>query len=249
MLLYHTCSRVVKLAIRSMPSLSAKAQQLSDVELAVLLSLASDEHCIIHSETECLVDLRDEVRLVCRASIRILHGSLLSHFKVASITFGLSHVTIACGTSTTVDDINAGILTKVLQHPKLATGNVCDEPAQEDVSGLISNLSTCLIYIHRSLFHHRAWSLPCSLTGIRFGGPAVQLLLCNMHWSNPLSLCNIAHWFVHGVMIYTMDQESNCTDPVFALRVPLLQTPGLLMTDSSGAGHCPNDNLDRPFAR
>lgn len=138
-----------------MPSLSAKAQELSDVELAVLLSLASDEHCIIHSETESLGDLQDEVRLVCRASLRIIHGSLLSHFKVASTTFGLSHVTIECGTSTTVDDINAGILTKVLQRPNLATGNVCDEPAQEDVSGFTLKLSKYLICIHCSLFHHR----------------------------------------------------------------------------------------------
>lgn len=150
---------LVKLATRSMPSLSAKAQQLSDVELAVLLSLASDEHCIIHSETESLGDLRDEVRLVCRASLRIIHGSLLSHIKVASKTFGLSHVTIECGTSTTVDDINAGILTKVLQHPRLARSNVCDEPAQEDVSEFTLDLSNNLICIHCSLFQDGAPSL------------------------------------------------------------------------------------------
>lgn len=117
-----------------MPPLSAKAQQLSDVELAVLLSLASEEHCIIHSETESLGDLRDEVQLVCRASRLIIDPFVLSHLKIASITFGLSHVTIKCGTSTTVDDINAGILINVLQPPKPGTS---DEPAREDVSGII----------------------------------------------------------------------------------------------------------------
>ena len=175
-----------------MPSLSAKAQQLSDVELAVLLTLASDEHCIIHSDTESLDDLQEEVRLVCRESLRIIHGSLLSHFKVASITFGLSHVTIECGTSTTVDDISAGILTKVLQHPNLATSNVCDEPAQEDVSGFTLNLSRYLVCIHCSLFHHRVPSLSdAPLIVIRLGGSAAQSLLCNMGWSNSLSLWDV----------------------------------------------------------
>ena len=167
-----------------MPSISAKAQRLSDVELAVLLSLASDEHCIIHSETESLADLRDEVRLVCSASSLILHRSFLTYFKVASITFGLSHVTIECGTSTTVDDINAGILTNVLQSPKLATSNVCDESAPEDVSGIILDSCQDLWFAPSPC----SQSVRCLFPEIRLDGSVVQLLSYNMKWTNQRSI-------------------------------------------------------------
>ena len=44
--------------------LSEKSQKLSDIQLAILLSLVAGEHCIIHTEDEYLDPLKDELRLV-----------------------------------------------------------------------------------------------------------------------------------------------------------------------------------------
>lgn len=41
-----------------------KAQELSDVELAMLLSLVAKEHCIIQTEPEDLDALENEIKLV-----------------------------------------------------------------------------------------------------------------------------------------------------------------------------------------
>ena len=65
--------------ITTMFPLTQKAQELSDIELAVLLSLASNEHCIIQSEPESLGDLRDELQLVCRTSSLSICGAVLNN--------------------------------------------------------------------------------------------------------------------------------------------------------------------------
>lgn len=42
-----------------------KIQDLSDLELATLLCLTNNEHCIIDAEAEALEDVVQELRLVC----------------------------------------------------------------------------------------------------------------------------------------------------------------------------------------
>jgi hypothetical protein len=42
-----------------------KVQDLSDVELAMLLSLIANQHCIIEAEDEVFDALEDEIGLVC----------------------------------------------------------------------------------------------------------------------------------------------------------------------------------------
>ena len=46
------------------PSLEEKVQGLSDLELAVLLSLIAGQHCIIETEKDALDTLAEELKLV-----------------------------------------------------------------------------------------------------------------------------------------------------------------------------------------
>ena len=46
-------------------SLVQKAQRLTDLELAILLCLIADHHCIIDTDEEALERLSDELALVC----------------------------------------------------------------------------------------------------------------------------------------------------------------------------------------
>lgn len=41
-----------------------RVQDLTDLELAILLSLVAGEHCIIHAESSALESLEHELRLV-----------------------------------------------------------------------------------------------------------------------------------------------------------------------------------------
>ena len=42
-----------------------RVQELTDIELAILLSLVADQHCIIQTEREALGSLEQEIQLVC----------------------------------------------------------------------------------------------------------------------------------------------------------------------------------------
>lgn len=44
--------------------LTEKVQTLSDIELAVLICLVADQHCIIEAEKEAFEDLQQELQLV-----------------------------------------------------------------------------------------------------------------------------------------------------------------------------------------
>lgn len=46
------------------PGLIDRVQELTDVELALLLSLIAQEHCLIQTEEEALSSLQQEVKLV-----------------------------------------------------------------------------------------------------------------------------------------------------------------------------------------
>jgi hypothetical protein len=51
--------------------LAAKVQALSDLELAVLICLVADQHCIIESDLNQLNDIEEELKLV---SLSIVFG-------------------------------------------------------------------------------------------------------------------------------------------------------------------------------
>jgi hypothetical protein len=51
--------------------LAAKVQALSDLELAVLICLVADQHCIIESNLNQLNDIEEELKLV---SLSIVFG-------------------------------------------------------------------------------------------------------------------------------------------------------------------------------
>ncbi|KAF2681742.1 hypothetical protein K458DRAFT_78568 [Lentithecium fluviatile CBS 122367] len=69
-----------------------KVQALSDTELAVLLCLITEQHCIIETEKHIVDDLDQEIRLIA--------------LKV----FGLTWAGLECGENTTLDDFGTGIL-------------------------------------------------------------------------------------------------------------------------------------------
>ena len=50
-------------------SLAERVQELTDLELAVLLSLVASQHCIIQAEAEDLEALEQELRLVWQSAL------------------------------------------------------------------------------------------------------------------------------------------------------------------------------------
>jgi hypothetical protein len=76
--------------------LQEKVQQLSDIDLAILVSIISSQHCIFATEAPHTSDLRDELRLSCAE------------------TFGLQTAVVDCSKKTTVDEFNEAILVEKL---------------------------------------------------------------------------------------------------------------------------------------
>jgi hypothetical protein len=70
----------------------AKVHALSDVELACLLSLISNEHCIVSTPDDCLGDLVTELQLI------------------ADRTFGLKCAVVECTPNTSLDDFASSLL-------------------------------------------------------------------------------------------------------------------------------------------
>ncbi|KAH9877688.1 hypothetical protein J1614_002905 [Plenodomus biglobosus] len=69
-----------------------KVQMLGDLELATLICLVAEQHCIIEAEQELIDDVQEELKLV------------------ASNTFGLTWATLSCDQHTSLDDFGGGIL-------------------------------------------------------------------------------------------------------------------------------------------
>lgn len=67
-------------------------QQLNDLELAILASLVTEEHCIFATDAESTDGLKHELHAIC------------TH------TFGLGTTTITCNADTSVDDLNEALL-------------------------------------------------------------------------------------------------------------------------------------------
>ncbi|MCJ1402297.1 hypothetical protein MMC11_005517 [Xylographa trunciseda] len=70
----------------------SNVQDLTDVELALLLSLVANQHCIIETKEEALDALEEEIQMI------------------VSNVFGLSAVVIQCTKDTTLEDFSSGIL-------------------------------------------------------------------------------------------------------------------------------------------
>ncbi|KAF2008419.1 hypothetical protein BU24DRAFT_415961 [Aaosphaeria arxii CBS 175.79] len=71
-----------------------KVQGLSDIELAVLLCLVAEQHCIIETDRSVLDDVEKEIQLI------------------SSDVFGLTCAVLDCSDATTLDDFGSGILVK-----------------------------------------------------------------------------------------------------------------------------------------
>ncbi|CAE7023050.1 hypothetical protein PTNB73_02275 [Pyrenophora teres f. teres] len=75
-----------------------KVQSLSDLELAVLICLVADQHCIIETEKEHIPDVQEELKLV------------------AGSVFGLTWAVLECDENTTLDDFGNGILVRADEY-------------------------------------------------------------------------------------------------------------------------------------
>lgn len=91
---------------RQQAELLDKIHSLSDLELAVLLSLVAREHCLVSTEPDFVEDLSKEL---CLTAVR---------------TFGLTPVIVPCHSQMTLDEFAAALLVPVIPPSSpLATNN------------------------------------------------------------------------------------------------------------------------------
>ncbi|KAF2706010.1 hypothetical protein K504DRAFT_387494 [Pleomassaria siparia CBS 279.74] len=83
--------------------IAEKVQALSDIELAVLLCLVADQHCIIETSKQLLLGLEQELQII------------------ASDVFGLTCSVLECSENTTLDDFGNGILVNDEGNDSLAS--------------------------------------------------------------------------------------------------------------------------------
>ncbi|PGH30378.1 hypothetical protein GX50_06855 [[Emmonsia] crescens] len=81
------------------PNLHDRIEDLSDLEVVVLLSLIACEHCIIDTERDVLDDLENELILI------------------AENIFGLSHAALNCSPETTLEEFSNAILAHNVERP------------------------------------------------------------------------------------------------------------------------------------
>ena len=72
-------------------SLEEVARQISDLEVALFLSLASREHCLIETTGQCLDDLAKELALVYTSPLAFQRLIMLN-FLLMAVHLLMSHV-------------------------------------------------------------------------------------------------------------------------------------------------------------
>ena len=91
---------------------NSKIPCLGDLELAVLVSLVAQQHCVFSADADSNQDLRDELRLICAS------------------TFGLQPAVIECSPNTTVEEFSEGVLVETLSDDfdEAERGNFVSRP-------------------------------------------------------------------------------------------------------------------------
>ncbi|CRG84431.1 hypothetical protein PISL3812_01719 [Talaromyces islandicus] len=79
---------------------------LSDLELAVLLSLVCQEHCLVETPAASVDDVSSELSLICERA------------------FGLSYAVLDCSSRTSLEDFSNGILAPEMSRGRRYGGNV-----------------------------------------------------------------------------------------------------------------------------
>lgn len=89
-------------------TLAERAQDLTDIELAVLLCLVSSQHCIVETNEEAVTTLSDELQLV-RTHV-VIETTKAKGNQIAANGFGLSRAVLQCSESTSLENFVEGIL-------------------------------------------------------------------------------------------------------------------------------------------
>lgn len=100
--------------------MQSKIQELGDLELAILVSLVAEQHCIFSTDASSNQALQHELRLICES------------------TFGLKPALIECSRDTTVDEFSEGVLVRALTEDDEAS----DEPYSQGRPALSVALPT-----------------------------------------------------------------------------------------------------------
>ncbi|KKY21137.1 hypothetical protein UCRPC4_g03833 [Phaeomoniella chlamydospora] len=85
-----------------------QVEDMSDLELAVLLSLITKEHCVIEADEISLDDLARELRIV--GELRMANQYPADPQQITADGFGLSSVTIDCSDTVNLTDFAESIL-------------------------------------------------------------------------------------------------------------------------------------------
>lgn len=93
-----------------MEKIALKIQDLGDLELAVLLSLVAEQHCIITTKNKLVPDLARELELVRSICTFLAPNHLTDYQKISTRVFNVSCALVHCSASTTLDDFRQGVL-------------------------------------------------------------------------------------------------------------------------------------------
>lgn len=97
-----------------------KAQQLSDIELAMLLCLMTKQNCLFVTDAELIGSLKEDIRLVKSLSTPLsAHKDTEYLSQTSDENFGLTCASVICSRETTLDDFRDAMLIDSPTHPSL----------------------------------------------------------------------------------------------------------------------------------
>lgn len=85
-------------------------ENLTDLEIAILLCLVAREHCIVEADKAAIDDLENELKLVISSHALAQHW-LTDASQIIHNIFGLPHVVLHCSPETSLEEFSTSILT------------------------------------------------------------------------------------------------------------------------------------------
>lgn len=107
-------------------AIQSLVSELTDLELAVLLALICQEHCLIETPVTNVNDVAGELALVSTDSLSydwVLSSGWPSELKICEDRFSLSHVILDCSSKTSIDEFSDSILLPDAKHSRSSRSN------------------------------------------------------------------------------------------------------------------------------